>query len=299
MKEQHFDIYEEMRDIPGLPTVLYGEDSPNLIIYIHGEKGTKEDAKQFAVVATMLGYQVIATDLSGHGENKVEFPCRLADKCFDVNLIRYYIEDRWKNIYFRTEDFGAYLALKEFSGSNVKGAMFCNPTMPASANEPELLDLWTCPVSVYTSEKNYKAPNYLNHLIVRNFTVDEDESVEGINSMFAFWERMQLENWREERDIKMLSDEENILLCAIRYACGRQTYIPSVVIGYITPKIKGLGDNALHIIDRDLVKRRSYSGGMGNDKIDRPDWIKFHDAVRDELKARGETVEELNQGNLI
>lgn len=93
----------------------------------------------------------------------------------------------------------------------------------------------------------------------------------------------------------MISDEEHILLCAIRYACGRQTYIPSIVIGYVTPKLKEISVDALHIIDSDLTSSRSFSGGMGDDKIDKPKWIKFHESVRGELISRKEPLCVLNE----
>lgn len=91
----------------------------------------------------------------------------------------------------------------------------------------------------------------------------------------------------------MISDEETIFLCAIRYACGRETYVPEIVIRYVAPKLKELSTNALHVIDRDLTDSRSYSGGMGDDRIDRPGWIRFHDTVREELVLREEKVEKL------
>lgn len=91
----------------------------------------------------------------------------------------------------------------------------------------------------------------------------------------------------------MINDEELILVCAVRYACGRQSYMPDIVIGYMTPKIKDLSINVLHIMDRDLTDCRSYSGGMGDDRVDRPGWIRFHDAIREEILLRGEKVENL------
>ena len=100
----------------------------------------------------------------------------------------------------------------------------------------------------------------------------------------------------EERKEKMISDEESILLCAIRYACGRQTYMPGIVIGYITPKLKEISTYALHIIDSDLTSSRSRSGGMGDEKIDKTGWIRFHDAVRSELISRGEMPVNLSRG---
>ena len=91
----------------------------------------------------------------------------------------------------------------------------------------------------------------------------------------------------------MITDEETVLLCAIRYSCGRRTYVPGIVIRYAEPKLNEISTNALVIIDRDLSKSRSLSNGMGDDLIDRPLWIEFHNKVRKELTNRGYKTEDI------
>lgn len=296
MKEQRFDLYEDHYDLPGLPTVLFGDHSDNLVIYIHGENGSKEDARRFAELACPLGYQVMAVDLSGHGEHQVPIPAKLDDILFDLYLFECFRSHGWENVYYRTDGFGAYLVVKEFSGLSEKGAMFCNPIMPENASEPEIINLWSSPVSVFQKESHSEMPDFLRNLTTRYTFVDQDVSDEDYNTLLECWERQQLKNWKEDRETKMISYEESIQLCAIRYSCGRQTYMPGIVIEYITPKLKEISVNALHIIDDDLTSCRSFSGGMGDDVIDKPKWVKFHDAVRDELTSRGETPADLNRG---
>jgi hypothetical protein len=77
-----------------------------------------------------------------------------------------------------------------------------------------------------------------------------------------------------------------ILNCAVRYACGRQSYMPSLVIGYITPLLPLLSDKTLWCFDQDLTEAK-YDGGYGDPKIDEPGWKRFHEAVRQERKNRG------------
>ena len=67
---------------------------------------------------------------------------------------------------------------------------------------------------------------------------------------------------------------ESILLCAVRYAIGRRTYMPSLVIDYITPLLPYLSDNCLKLIADEIIDH-SYDGGLGDDMIDRPYWIEF------------------------
>ena len=53
--------------------------------------------------------------------------------------------------------------------------------------------------------------------------------------------------------VEINTDFESILLCAVRYAIGRRTYIPSRVIDYITPLLPYLSDNILKLIVNEIV----------------------------------------------
>lgn len=79
---------------------------------------------------------------------------------------------------------------------------------------------------------------------------------------------------------------ETILLCAVRYAIGRQTYMPSLVIDYITPLLSYLSYNTLGLIANDITEYGKYYGGLGDDKIDRPYWEQFLQKIRAEMEKR-------------
>ena len=76
-----------------------------------------------------------------------------------------------------------------------------------------------------------------------------------------------------------------ILNCAVRYAIGRETYMPSLVIGYITPLLSHLSPRTLYVLDQDITERR-YCGGYG-DVCDEQDWMRFLDAIHAEQDRRG------------
>ena len=80
---------------------------------------------------------------------------------------------------------------------------------------------------------------------------------------------------------------ETILLCAVRYAIGRQTYMPSMVIDYITPLLSHLSYNTLGLIANDITEYGKYYGGLGDDKIDRPYWLNFKRKIIAEMERRG------------
>lgn len=54
--------------IAGIPAVLYGETSDNIVLYLHGKYGRKEEALTLAPVLQETGWQVLAVDLPEHGQ---------------------------------------------------------------------------------------------------------------------------------------------------------------------------------------------------------------------------------------
>lgn len=66
-------------------------------------------------------------------------------------------------------------------------------------------------------------------------------------------------------------DFETILICAERYALGRRSYMPSLVIGYITPLLPRLSKKTLAVLAKDI----SGASYWGDETIDKPCWMKF------------------------
>lgn len=56
MKQRNLQINQ-------IPSVLYGEDSERVWLFIHGKCGCKEESAAFAEVACPKGWQVLAIDL--------------------------------------------------------------------------------------------------------------------------------------------------------------------------------------------------------------------------------------------
>lgn len=84
---------------------------------------------------------------------------------------------------------------------------------------------------------------------------------------------------------------ESILICAERYACGRQSYMPSIVAGYITFLIPELSSKALAVIRNDITAAQEH-GSLGDPTIDAPLWKELRKNICDELKRREEQKEE-------
>ena len=88
--------------------------------------------------------------------------------------------------------------------------------------------------------------------------------------------------------IEINKDFETILLCAVRYAIGRRTYIPSRVIDYITPLLPYLSEDVLKLIANEIIEHDTYEGSLGDEKIDRPYWEQFLRKIRLEMGGRNE-----------
>ena len=88
--------------------------------------------------------------------------------------------------------------------------------------------------------------------------------------------------------VEINKDFETILLCAVRYAIGRKSYMPSVVIDYITPLLPYLTEDVLKLIADEIIGHYTYEGGLGDEKIDRPYWEQFLRKVRLEMGGRNE-----------
>ena len=95
----------------------------------------------------------------------------------------------------------------------------------------------------------------------------------------------------ERKSVPLLEIDKNfetILLCAVRYAIGRRTYIPSRVIDYITPLLPYLSEDVLKLIVNEIIERYTYEGALGDEKIDKPYWEQFLRKIRLEIGGRYE-----------
>lgn len=78
-------------------------------------------------------------------------------------------------------------------------------------------------------------------------------------------------------------EDFNVLCtCAVRYALGRRTYMPSLVIQAIVPWLRILETMTLTVMDKDITEARY----LGDDTIDRPLWLAFQSRVQIELERR-------------
>lgn len=78
-----------------------------------------------------------------------------------------------------------------------------------------------------------------------------------------------------------------LLNCAVRYALGRETYMPRLVMCEITPMLPDCSDKTLRVFEQDISEWLDRDNGWtayDNSYFD--DWKLFLEAVRDEIERR-------------
>lgn len=90
---------------------------------------------------------------------------------------------------------------------------------------------------------------------------------------------------------KSTDDFESVLICALRYCLGRQTYMPSIVIAFVRPMLSALSVRALSVIVRDIENAKGGVPGLGDPNIDEPLWLNLLNVAKAELEGRKETDE--------
>lgn len=123
MKEQPFKILD-------IPVLLLGEASEKVYLFIHGKSGSKEEAREFAKIAAVDGWQVLSMDLPQHGE-------RIQGKdTFDpwhavpeLKAVMSYAKEHWKRISLRANSIGAWFSMLSFADEVLENCLFVSPIL--------------------------------------------------------------------------------------------------------------------------------------------------------------------------
>lgn len=84
--------------------------------------------------------------------------------------------------------------------------------------------------------------------------------------------------------VEIDEDFGTILICAVRYCLGRQTYMPSFVTEFIKPLLPQLDKDTLNVMTKDIRSAETY----GDERIDKPMWMRFLDDIEHEISRRKE-----------
>ena len=98
----------------------------------------------------------------------------------------------------------------------------------------------------------------------------------------------------KQKQPSVYEDEDigTIAVCAVRYALGRETYMPGLVQDFVMRHPDIINENARTVMLRDIEEAdhiREYTlsdgkamkiDGLGSTTIDRPGWLRFRDWLR-------------------
>ena len=73
-------------------------------------------------------------------------------------------------------------------------------------------------------------------------------------------------------------DDETMIICAVRYALPRQSYMPSLVMDWLRAHWLALSVKTRSIIKRD-IREAIDRNETGSESMDRPMWIKLIDEL--------------------
>lgn len=82
-------------------------------------------------------------------------------------------------------------------------------------------------------------------------------------------------------------DFGTLAICAIRYCQGRQTYMPDLVRGIVREYMTEVEDRYLDVMINDCEFQEQMNL-YGDEKIDKPDWLKWREELLAERKRRND-----------
>lgn len=91
----------------------------------------------------------------------------------------------------------------------------------------------------------------------------------------------------KEHETPFTDDDFGVIcLCAMRYALGRETYMPTLVQDFIKRHIEDIPRGNLKTMWDDLRYSENTPHAFGNELIDKPGWIAFMCYLAKELDRR-------------
>lgn len=121
---------KEYSQIQGIPSILWGEPSKKLYLFIHGQGGFKEEAEHFAEIAGSYGWQALSIDLPEHGERKRE------KNTFDpwhagpeLSVVMEYAQSHWDSIGLMANSIGAWFSMLSYANEKIEKCLFVSPIL--------------------------------------------------------------------------------------------------------------------------------------------------------------------------
>lgn len=113
-----------------IPAIVWGEESKNVIIAVHGSKSNKKDVPIELLAKNMLyqDYQVLSFDLPKHGDRQEEdTPFDIYYCLDDLKTVMAYAKENWEHISLFGVSIGAFYSIMAYREEPVERALFLSP----------------------------------------------------------------------------------------------------------------------------------------------------------------------------
>lgn len=115
----------EKINIAGIPALVWGEESEQVYLCVHGKMSYKESAEEIAEIVAEKGHQTISFDLPQHGERKDETKrCDIWNGIHDLTVMGEYVFRRWKDVSLYGCSLGAYFSLHAYQDRTFANCLF-------------------------------------------------------------------------------------------------------------------------------------------------------------------------------
>lgn len=128
------NVKKEEFMIGHIPSILWGEASPKVFLYVHGQGGNREEASFLASIVCKMGWQVLSFDLPQHGSRAG------GAESFDpwhampeLREILAYAKAQFAHISLYAVSIGAYFSLLSFAKEAFSGCLFLSPVVDMKA----------------------------------------------------------------------------------------------------------------------------------------------------------------------
>ncbi|MDF2905467.1 MAG: alpha/beta fold family hydrolase [Herbinix sp.] len=116
--------------INNIPSILWGEKSDKLYLFVHGKMSNKESAEAFAEIANARGYQVLSFDLPAHGDRQdFNYRCDIWNGIHDLNVIGDYARHNWNYLSLYGCSLGAYFSLHAYQDIHFDQCLLQSPIL--------------------------------------------------------------------------------------------------------------------------------------------------------------------------
>lgn len=123
---------KERININGIPAILWGDKSNQIVIVTHGSQSHKEDrfiqccAENFC----QRGFQLLSFDMPEHGDRKAKLPIHTVEQAIDdLNEIYHYSEERYESIIGIGCSLGAYYTLIAYQHKPLRYVALLSPVV--------------------------------------------------------------------------------------------------------------------------------------------------------------------------